>query len=250
MTPGRSPGRIPPAVRALLLDIEGTTTPRAFVFDVLFPFARAHLRDWLNAHGPSQTAILERLLAEYREDQARGERVPLWDGDVDDRAAEAAYLEWLMDRDRKSPPLKTIQGEIWDRGYDDGRLHGQVFADVPPALARWAAHGLGIYIFSSGSVQAQRRLFATTGAGDLTTFIDGYFDTAVGPKVEAESYRAIARALHMMPGALLFISDVTSELDAARTAGLETLLAERPGNPPPPPDHGHRAVASFEEICV
>lgn len=245
-----SPLRIPPPVRALLLDIEGTTTPRAFVYDVLFPFARAHLGDWLDAEERSQTAILDRLLAEYREDQARGERVPPWGGDVEDRVAAAAYLEWLMDRDRKSPALKTIQGEIWDRGYADARLRGQVFADVPPALARWAAHMLGIYIFSSGSVPAQRWLFATTSAGDLTMFITGYFDTAVGPKVEPESYRAIARALHLVPGALLFISDVTSELDAARAAGLETLLADRPGNPPQPADHGYRSIASFDEIGV
>jgi enolase-phosphatase E1 len=125
-----------------------------------------------------------------------------------------------------------------------------VFADVPPALARWSAHRLAIYVFSSGSVAAQRRLFATASTGDLTTFITGYFDTAVGPKVAPESYRAIARALHLMPGALLFISDVTSELDAARAAGLETLLADRPGNPPPPADHGYRSIASFDEMGV
>jgi enolase-phosphatase E1 len=241
--------RLPGGVRALLLDIEGTTTPRAFVFDILFPFARAHLDEWLNTPVPSQRALLERLHDEHRNDRTRGEHAPPWSGDAYDRPSAAAYLAWLMDRDRKSPALKAIQGEIWDRGYDDARLRGEVFADVPGALARWTAGGLRVYIFSSGSVRAQRRLFETTGAGDLTSFISGYFDTAIGSKADAESYRAIAHALPLEPEALVFFSDVTAELDAARLAGLETVFVHRPGNPPAP-GHGYPTVTSFDGIGV
>lgn len=241
---------VPRDVRVLLLDIEGTTTPVAFVYGVLFPFARAHLRAFLDAEQTSPTVmeILGRLRAEHQQDQARGEHPPRWIGDITDRAAAAAYAEWLMDRDRKSPALKALQAEIWDIGYRDGRLRGEVFSDVRPALERWTSRGLSVCIFSSGAVPAQRWLFATTNAGDLTGFIRDYFDTAVGPKTEPVSYQRIAAALELPPHALLFISDITRELDAARTSGLHTLLAERPGNAPQPPGAAHPRITSFDDV--
>ena len=138
-----------------------------------------------------------------------------------------------MDRDRKSTGLKSLQGRIWDEGYRAGSLKGEVYPDVPPALARWRGQGIDIAIFSSGSVQAQRSLFRNTDAGDLTRFIGAYFDTTTGPKTAPESYARIAAALERSPSEVLFLSDVTAELDAARTAGMRTALCVRdPGSAP------------------
>jgi enolase-phosphatase E1 len=132
-----------------------------------------------------------------------------------------------MDRDRKSTALKSLQGKIWDEAYRAGDLRGEVYPDVPEALERWTDRGVEVAIFSSGSVQAQRSLFASTAAGDLTRFIRAYFDTTTGPKNAAESYRRIASALHRSPSEVLFLSDVGAELDAARTSGMQTALCVR-----------------------
>ena len=139
-----------------------------------------------------------------------------------------------MDRDRKSPALKALQGYIWEWGYLSGELRGQVFPDVPRAIERWRAEGRDVAIYSSGSVLAQRRLFESLPEGDLTPLIVGFFDTAVGAKTSAESYATICRELKRTPGEVLFISDVTKELAAARAAGLQVRLSIRPGNPPQP----------------
>ena len=152
-----------------------------------------------------------------------------------------------MDRDRKSPPLKSLQGKIWEEGYLKGELRGQVFEDVPPAFQRWRNQGRIILIYSSGSVLAQKLLFAHTESGDLTSLIDGYFDTTIGAKKETDSYRRITLTMKLQPTETLFVSDVTSELDAAAGAGLETLLCSRPGNAEP--EAGARQVInSFDEI--
>jgi len=168
------------------------------------------------------------------------------DTDSDIRAV-TVYVHWLMDRDRKSQALKSLQGKIWRRGYEDGSLRGRVFPDVPRALEEWRARAVDVYIFSSGSVLAQWLLFAHSEAGDLTPFIRGYFDTAVGPKTSSESYRLIARDTGVPPPQILFVSDVAAELDAAQSAGLRTLLCARPGNHPQP-DCDHPIVHNFEEI--
>jgi enolase-phosphatase E1 len=218
----------------ILLDIEGTTTPITFVYDVLFPFVRRHLDAWLPAD-------VSGLQSEYQEDVRRGQDPPAWS------VPPKAYVEWLMDHDRKSTALKKLQGEIWLEGYQKGELHGEVFPDVPPALERWRAEGHDARIFSSGSILAQRLLFSSTRAGNLTRFLNGYFDTTTGPKNEPASYVAIARAFGRPSSEILFISDVTRELDAARTAGMRTLLCVRPGNHPQP-ESGHQVVKSFEGI--
>ena len=183
-------------VRAVLLDIEGTTTPIAFVHEVLFPFARARLDGWLTAAAGSGdlAAITTQLASEHAEDLSRGEPVPEWrrEGPAELRASVEAYSAWLMDRDRKSPGLKRLQGLIWEDGYQAGVLRGEVFPDVPPALRRWRAAGITTAIYSSGSELAQRRLFQSTPEGDLTPLIVGFFDTAVGSKRDPASYRRIA----------------------------------------------------------
>lgn len=241
-------------IEAILLDIEGTTTPIAFVVDVLFPYARRRVRQHLEtlAASPVHASVLDQLRTEHAADRRAGEPVAAWvDAPPAARLDSAAsYAEWLMDRDRKSTPLKMLQGMIWDEGYRRGELVGEVFDDVPPALARWQSEGVQVGIFSSGSVLAQQLLFRHSSAGDLTPFLRWYFDTTTGKKAERESYQRIAAAMNMRPESIAFVSDVVAELDAARDAGLSTRLAIRPGNAPPPSPHDHRAIRTFDEISA
>jgi enolase-phosphatase E1 len=218
------------AIRAILLDIEGTTTPIAFVYDVLFPFARTRLRVYLEdpAHDAAVRDVLQLLRKEWEADAAAGRALPDWQEAAPGSAA--AYLEWLMDRDVKSPALKRLQGLIWEGGYRTGALKGEVFPDVRPAFERWRDARVTIAIYSSGSVLAQRLLFGATREGDLTPFIAAFFDTGVGPKRWPDSYRRIAVELQLEAAGVLFVSDTPAELDAARGAGCQVLLAERPGN--------------------
>jgi enolase-phosphatase E1 len=221
--------------RGILLDIEGTTTPIKFVYDVLFPYARQRAAEYLQKNDVTD------LKLEYDEDVRRGSNPPAWS-----RSGES-YVYWLMDQDRKSTALKRIQGEIWLEGYERHELQGQVFPDVPPALKRWSENGIDIRIYSSGSVLAQRLILSSTRDGDLTGFLKGYFDTTTGPKNESDSYRKIAAAFGMAASNVLFISDVTRELDAAAIAGMQTLLCVRPGNRAQPP-HKHPTIATFTEV--
>ena len=226
------------SLRAILLDIEGTTTPIAFVHDVLFSYARDHVREFLATDAAAEDIAL--LREEHANDVS--DAPPL----TDEIESVAGYVEWLIKLDRKSTALKSLQGKIWRQGYQDGSLKSQVFADVAPAFERWRNQGLRISIFSSGSVLAQQLLFAHTEVGDLTPFIDSYFDTKVGKKGEAESYREIAKAMGLEPQQILFISDVVAELDAANEAGMETLLSIRPGNGPQHKEYP--AIRSFDEV--
>src|SRR6185369_15546567 len=223
-------------IRGILLDIEGTTTPIAFVHEVLFSYARQHVRDYLTKHFDDEDvrADIRLLHAE--------------DAFADDLDSVVAHVNRLIDLDRKSTGLKSLQGKIWHEGYSDGTLRAQVYADVAPALTRWRAAGLNVSIFSSGSVLAQQLLFAHTDAGDLTPFINDYFDTSVGKKGEAESYRRIAAAMKLQPGEILFISDVVAELAAAREAGMKTALSIRPGNQPQDSRDQHPIIHSFDEL--
>ena len=207
-------------IRAIVVDIEGTTTPVSFVYDILFPYARRALRAFVREHvdAPELRDTWQQIREDWKQDVARGENPP---------DPIVGYAEWLMDRDRKAPGLKALQGHIWKRGYEDGALKGEVFADVPDAFARWRVAGMTVAIYSSGSVLAQQLLFRTTTFGDLTPFVDAYFDTGVGPKTSADSYRRIASALGCPAAALLFISDTRAEIDAAREAGCTTLLCVR-----------------------
>jgi enolase-phosphatase E1 len=241
-TPARSEATSPSAwgrpisastnTSALLLDIEGTTTPVSFVYETLFPFARAHLERTLREGAPSAAAAdIERLRRQWETDRAQGTQPPPWPaGATDDPVTPAvAYALWLMDRDSKCTALKSLQGRIWEEGYRRGTLRSELFADVPPALARWKAQGRRTFIYSSGSVLAQQLLFEHTPFGDLRPMIAGWFDTRVGAKREAAAYGRIAGEIGLAPAAVLFVSDVAEELDAARQAGMQTLLALRQG---------------------
>ena len=229
------------AIRAILLDIEGTTTPISFVHDVLFPYSRLHLQSFLEQHreSPEVLSDLALLHEEHAADLKEGKEPP---------SLVEPYLYRLIEEDRKSPALKSLQGKIWQQGYSDGSLHSSVFGDVPLALESWKKNNINVSIFSSGSVLAQKLLFAHTDAGDLTKFINNYFDTGVGKKTEAESYRKIAGALKLAPGQIHFSSDVLNELDAAAHAGMKTSLCIRPGNPVQTSASKHRTIRSFAEL--
>ncbi|HKP86680.1 MAG TPA: acireductone synthase [Blastocatellia bacterium] len=237
----------------ILLDIEGTTTPIDFVYETLFPYARARVESFLAEHVSDEETQAD--IAGLVDEHARDARLGLDPPALEDQSDEArlrsiaAYVEWLMDQDRKSTPLKSLQGRIWEAGYIAGELKSQVYDDVPPAMARWHGRRKDICIYSSGSVLAQKLLFAHTEAGDLTAFIRDYFDTKVGAKREAESYLRIASLLDRAPRDIVFVSDVTAELDAARAAEFQTLLCERPGNHPQPVS-SHAVIRTFDALIA
>lgn len=222
--------------KAILLDIEGTTTPIDFVHRTLFPYARARVAGYVSEN----FATLKKEIAELAAEAEADESYPKpFDKASPNSVIE--YLKHLIDADRKSTPLKFIQGLIWERGYSAGELVGEVFPDVPPAFECWKAAGKLIAIYSSGSVLAQKLIFSHTAEGDLSRYIDRYFDTNIGHKREAESYRRIAGELELPPAEILFISDIAEELAAAADAGMQVLLSVRPGNSPV-------AKSSFETI--
>lgn len=231
----------------ILLDIEGTTTPVDYVFGVLFPFAKAQVESFLvnNYRESAVKEDLQRLQQEYQADVANGVTVPEWVDDLPNAAV--SYIHYLIATDRKSTGLKSLQGKIWELGYRDGTLRSQIFSDVKPAFERWKKAGNELFIFSSGSVQAQQLLFQYSEVGNLTTFLSGYFDTETGPKKEAQSYLKIASAIGVAPAQILFISDVTAELKAAKSGGMQTLFSNRPGNHTSDAE-GFPSVDSFENV--
>lgn len=219
-------------VRVILLDIEGTTTPLDFVTKTLFPYASRKLESFLRENSANReiAALIEDLRAQREIDEREGPKPPSWrDDPVEERmrSSVVAYGQWLITRDSKCTPLKALQGQIWQQGYASGELRGEVYPDVPAAFGRWKKQGKAICIYSSGSVLAQQLLFRTTVYGDLTRYIDAFFDTRVGAKTEAESYRKIAMSLSYESRAVLFISDATKEIAAAQEVAMHTLLCER-----------------------
>lgn len=230
-------------IHAILLDIEGTTTPIAFVHDVLFTYARNHVRGYVVQHASEVAGDIAQLREEHTRDLDNN--APPF---ADDPDSITIYVHWLIERDRKSTGLKSLQGKIWREGYANGTLKAQVFSDVRPAFEHWYNSGLRISIFSSGSVLAQQLLFAHTEDGDLTRFISNYFDTNVGAKGDAESYRRIATELSLAPHEILFVSDVVTELEAASEAGMKTTLSIRPGNQPQPDPDRFQIIHSLDEI--
>jgi enolase-phosphatase E1 len=218
---------------AIVTDIEGTTTPIAFVRDVLFPYARARLGGFLADH--AQDPAIARIVAEA---------AALADGEP----VEQALLRW-MDADAKVTPLKTLQGLIWDDGYRRGELKGMIYPDVPPVLRSWHAAGIALYVYSSGSEAAQKLIFGHSDAGDLSLLFSGFFDTRIGAKREPASYAAIAQAIGVAAPHILFLSDIGQELDAAAAAALQTCQLVRAGDGTIP-WHGHRVAHDFPSISL
>lgn len=208
-------------MKVLLLDIEGTTTPIAFVHDVLFPYARAHVAEFLRAHFDDDAVEADRAAIGAEEGV-----------DPDNLDELIAAIHRQIDADKKSTPLKSLQGKIWRAGYADGSLRSQVFDDVPEVLRDAHAAGVRICIYSSGSVEAQRLLFAHTNAGNLCPLLGAYFDTTTGPKKDSRSYHTIARALGVAEEEILFATDSLDEARAAEQAGVRAALVSRAGNAP------------------
>jgi enolase-phosphatase E1 len=212
-------------IRAIVTDIEGTTSSLSFVKDVLFPYARDHMARFV--HGNAEDPNVAPYLNEVRLEA--GESLDL-DGVI------VQLVQWI-DEDRKVTPLKALQGMIWEQGYRKGDFTGHVYADAVEVLRRWHAAGIALYVYSSGSVQAQKLLFGHTDYGDLTPLFSGYFDTRIGAKAEADSYRRIARDIGLPAEQILFLSDVARELDAARAAGMATCQLVRDGALDAEPSH-------------
>ncbi|WP_297923196.1 acireductone synthase [Metallibacterium sp.] len=204
-------------IRAILIDIEGTTSDIRFVHHVLFPYARKRLPAYIETH--RDLTDVQHWLSEAASEAGLIE--------ASLREIIDLLLGWI-DADRKSTALKALQGMIWREGYAAGDFVAHVYADVAPALRAWRARGLRLYVYSSGSVEAQKQFFAHSEAGDLTPLLAGYFDTETGPKRETASYAHIADAIDMAPAHILFLSDIEPELDAARAAGMRTTLLRRP----------------------
>lgn len=208
----------PKPIRAIVTDIEGTTSSIAFVAETLFPYAKAHMRRFVAEHPDEAAPIL---------------------ADVPGDDPVATLLRWI-DEDRKETPLKTLQGLIWAEGYADGTLKGDVYPDAVAGLRRWHDAGIALYVYSSGSIAAQKLIFGHSDQGDLTPLFSGYFDTTTGPKKEAASYAAIARAIGLPAGEIMFLSDSPAEIAAARAAGMAAVHVDR--------ETGAGDASSFAEI--
>jgi enolase-phosphatase E1 len=238
-------------ISAILLDIEGTTTPVDFVHTTLFSFARRHMAQFLQRHWAEDAtqADIAGLMELHGGELARGTRIPPWTADSPEsgQAAALAYINWLMDHDVKCTPLKSLQGRIWLDGYKCGELRAEIFTDVPDAFSRWSRQNRSVLIFSSGSVLAQKALFENTTCGDLSHFLMGYFDTTTGSKIQAQSYRKISSLLSRPPAEIIFISDTLSELDAAGEAGMQTVQCVRNSSPVRTASP-HPAVSTLNDI--
>ncbi len=221
-------------IRAVLTDIEGTTSSLSFVKDVLFPYARAHMAEFVREHAEA-SEVREQLAAISRE---AGRELTL------DEAIDQ-LIAWI-DADKKITPLKALQGLLWQRGYENGDFKGHVYADAVAVMRDWQARGIRLYVYSSGSVYAQKLLFGHTEYGDLNDLFSGYFDTRIGAKTEAAAYRHIVDTLELPPAQILFLSDIERELDAAREAGMQTCRLTREAAPDA--RAAHVQVADFRVI--
>lgn len=213
-------------IKAIVTDIEGTTSSLSFVQKTLFPYAEQHLPDFVRAYEdePEVSAILEKA------------RVEAGDSKLELDALIDTMLSWIA-QDLKVTPLKALQGLIWQSGYSNGDFTGHIYPDAVAVLQGWQQQGLSLYVYSSGSVQAQKLLFGHTEFGDLTQLFAGYFDTRVGGKKEAASYKNIQAQIGFGSASILFLSDVVAELDAAALAGWQTLQLVRPGESQPAGQH-------------
>ena len=219
-------------IKAIVTDIEGTTSSISFVKEVLFPYARQHMADFVRQNQHNQR--VKPWLLEIAQETG---------DDLD--ASIKQLLNWI-DQDKKATPLKALQGLLWEEGYQQGAFKGHIYNDVVPNLKNWHKQGLKLYVYSSGSVQAQQLLFAHTDYGDLTPLFSGYFDTRIGAKQETHSYQTIVEHIGYLPAEIMFLSDIQAELDAATTAGLQTIWLVR--DQVPNRQAPHLQVSDFNAI--
>eukprot|EP00667_Euglena_gracilis_P017015 EG_transcript_17863 len=254
--PRPRPPQLPADGGVVVLDIEGTTTLISFVHDELFPFARRHCRAFLETHwdDPAVIDVVGLLRQEAAEDVKQPAKFPsaklIPEGGTKEDTLEAVVqaVEWQMAVDRKARGLKALQGLVWKDGYTSGELKGHLFEDAHSAMVWWKKQGVRIYIYSSGSVAAQKLLFGNSRYGDLLPLIDGHFDTSIGAKVDAASYQAI---ISQLGEDVTFVSDSEKELLAAREGGVRwPVMCVRPGNSPLTADSdGFAVVRSLLELC-
>ncbi|KAL3130630.1 hypothetical protein ABBQ38_008024 [Trebouxia sp. C0009 RCD-2024] len=242
------------APRAIVLDIEGTVAPISFVYDVLFPYAKKQLTAYLEKHWESAElqAELQQLQAQAKEHQHMpGAQDVLSANKATAIAGIQAFVEGLMREDKKLTILKTLQGHIWQEGFAKGELTADLYEDVQPAMAGWVSQGIKIYIYSSGSREAQRNLFGHSKDGDLRGLLSGFFDTSSGSKVESSSYQDIALSLGVdKPSLIMFATDSFDEAEAASAAGWRVALTIRPGNKPLPSRHDYREISSMQHLLT
>lgn len=229
-------------IKAIITDIEGTTSSISFVKEVLFPYAAKALPDFVRANRQN-AEVQAQLHATARESGMAGS---------DTEALIAQLLQWLRD-DKKITPLKALQGMIWQYGYEQGAYKAHVYPDAVAQLKQWHQQGLKLYVYSSGSIHAQKLFFKYSEAGDLTSLFSDYFDTTTGPKQETLSYQAIAKAIGLPAGEFLFLSDIEGELNAAKQAGFQTCWLVREKDSPlriRDLPTTHKPVSSFTQINV
>ncbi|MDH5649244.1 MAG: acireductone synthase [Gammaproteobacteria bacterium] len=221
-------------IKAVVTDIEGTTSSLSFVKDVLFPYARTHIGDYLRQHAddPRVASLIEDVKKEANQELSL-ERV------IDQ------LIRWI-DEDKKITPLKSLQGMLWESGYKNGDFQGHIYEDAKEVLETWHKQGLRLYVYSSGSVYAQKLLFGYTRYGDLNYLFSGYFDTTIGAKIDSHSYKKIVETINLAPEQILFLSDIEKELDAAAEAGMKTIWLVRGG--PIHNDASHAQVPDFLSI--
>ncbi len=240
-------------VRGVLLDIEGTTTPMEFVHTTLFNYAKENVERFLkqNADRKDILKIIDDLSNMHNSDISVLTEGPEWDGSSADKKLESVtrYCIWLMGRDSKASALKDLEGHIWKEGYINGDLRGSVHEDVPGALKKWKDSGKKIYIYSSGSALSQKLLFSTTEYGDLTRYIEGYFDTSVGKKGDRRSYETISGDSGIPARNFLFLSDAPVEIKAAVSAGFSGVLVSR-GNDSSDSGYSDNTISNFTEIVL
>ncbi|MFO8140322.1 MAG: acireductone synthase [Marinobacter sp.] len=222
-------------IRVVLTDIEGTTSSISFVHEVLFPYASKHLPDFIRVHHHTTPAVAEQLALVAQKSGLDAKNV---EGLID------VLQSWIAE-DRKEGPLKVLQGLVWEQGYHNGELKGHIYPDAAEYLQRWHDRGLRLFVYSSGSVKAQKLIFGFSNEGDFTPFFSGYFDTGVGGKKDPQSYQKILAQLGVEPASVLFLSDIEAELEAAERAGLKTVWLVREGELP---DTGRPVARDFAEV--
>ncbi|XP_067894263.1 enolase-phosphatase E1 [Heterodontus francisci] len=250
---------VPAAVRVFLLDIEGTTTPISFVKDVLFPYIKENVERYLYTHWDDKECQEDvELLRKQAKDDKELEGavlIPEWcSGETVDKEQTIKTvinnILWQMSQDRKTTALKQLQGHMWREAYIRGEVKGEVYEDVAPAIKEWRKASKKVYIYSSGSVEAQKLLFGYSVEGDMLELFDGHFDTKIGSKIETESYRRIAQTIGCSTDNILFLTDVTKEARAAEQAGVRVTIVVRPGNAELTEEEMSHSITSFSELLL
>eukprot|EP00026_Physarum_polycephalum_P015737 Phypoly_transcript_16489.p1 GENE.Phypoly_transcript_16489~~Phypoly_transcript_16489.p1 ORF type:complete len:256 (+),score=37.89 Phypoly_transcript_16489:90-857(+) len=242
-----------PTIKAVVLDIEGTTTPISFVSETLFPYISRELETYLRKNWNDETTKkdVELLRDLASQDKVSGVKdVVEITGTTEEELQESVIknVRWQMSSNRKSTALKSLQGHMWRTGYENGELRGRVYEDVVESLQRWQKANVPVYIYSSGSIEAQKLLFGFTESGDLIKYLKGHFDTTTGPKIEASSYTSIASSIGVEPKNVLFLTDLYQEAVAASQAQFHVCISVRPGNQPLPADNPFPTVSDFTTL--